>query len=57
MNKDDEAGWGGGGALDMVAKARKIIEARIGNYRQPDMDPGLAKDLDFMVAKMKADHR
>lgn len=57
FNKYDEAGWRKEGALDMVTKAQKIIEARIGNYQQPDMDPGLAKDLDAMVSKMKAAHK
>ncbi|UQZ88873.1 trimethylamine methyltransferase [Deltaproteobacteria bacterium Smac51] len=54
FNKYDEAGWRKEGALDLVAKAQKTIEARIGGYRQPDMDPTLVKDIDALVAKMKA---
>jgi trimethylamine--corrinoid protein Co-methyltransferase len=56
FNKFDEAGWKKEGGLDMVTKAQKTIEQRLGNYREPDMDPALVKDIDKLVAKMKESH-
>jgi trimethylamine--corrinoid protein Co-methyltransferase len=56
FNKYDESGWKKEGALDMVTKAQKIIEKRIGDYKTPDLDANLVKDIDNLVAKMKAAH-
>ncbi|MDR2455487.1 MAG: trimethylamine methyltransferase family protein [Deltaproteobacteria bacterium] len=53
FNKFDEAGWRKEGALDLAAKAQKIIERRIEGYTLPDAPPSMAKDLDALVAGMK----
>ncbi|MDR2302627.1 MAG: trimethylamine methyltransferase family protein [Deltaproteobacteria bacterium] len=56
FNKHDEAGWRKEGALELVAKAQKIIERRLGDYQAPDLPPALVKDLDALVEALKASH-